>query len=58
MKNISKTYTKLRSAHACLLGAGALILGIPLLIPNLPLNTANELISILHAIIKKSKAQN
>ncbi len=34
MKNISKTYTKLRSAHAYLLGAGALMLGISLLIPN------------------------
>ena len=37
MKNISKTYTKLDSAHTCLLDAGALMLGISLLIPNPPL---------------------
>ncbi len=37
MKNISKTYTKLGSAHTYLLDAGALILGISLLIPNPPL---------------------
>ena len=42
MKNISKTYTKLRSAHAYLLGVVALMLGISLSIPNPPLNTARD----------------